>query len=84
MEEKLIGKVTHYFKKIGVAVLELSDEIKLGDTIHIKGHSTDFTQKVVSMQIEHKPIEVGRPGDNIAIKVDDVVKEHDLVFKVTE
>lgn len=84
MEEKLIGKVTHYFKKIGVAVLELSDEIRVGDTIHIKGHSTDFTQKVVSMQIEHKPIEVGRPGDNIAIKVDDVVKEHDLVFKVTE
>lgn len=84
MEEKLIGKVTHYFKKIGVAVLELSDEIKVGDTIHIKGHSTDFTQKVVSMQIEHKPIEVGRPGDNIALKVDDVVKEHDLVFKVIE
>ncbi len=84
MEEKLIGKITHYFKKIGVAVLELSDEIRVGDTIHIKGHSTDFTQKVVSMQIEHKPIEVGKPGDNIAIKVDDVVKEHDLVFKVTE
>lgn len=84
MEEKLIGKVTHYFKKIGVAVLELSDEIKVGDTIRIKGHSTDFTQKVVSMQIEHKPIEVGKPGDNIAIKVDDVVKEHDLVFKVME
>lgn len=84
MEEKLIGKVTHYFKKIGVAVLELSDEIRVGDTIHIKGHSTDFTQKVVSMQIEHKPIEIGKPGDNIAIKVDDVVKEHDLVFKVVE
>ncbi len=84
MEEKLIGKITHYFKKIGVAVLELSDEIRVGDTIHIKGHATDFTQKVVSMQIEHKPIEVGKPGDNIAIKVDDVVKEHDLVFKVIE
>jgi putative protease len=84
MEEKLIGKITHYFNRIGVAVLELSDEIRVGDTIHIKGHTTDFTQKVVSMQIEHKPIEVGKPGDNIAIKVDDVVKEHDLVFKVIE
>lgn len=84
MEEKLIGKVTHYFKKIGVAVLELFDEVKVGDTIHIKGHSTDFTQKVASMQIEHKPIETARPGENIAIKVDDVVKENDLVFKVTE
>lgn len=84
MEEKLIGKITHYFKKIGVAVLELSDEIRVGDIIHIKGHATDFTQKIVSMQIEHKPIEVGKPGDNIAIKVDDVVKEHDLVFKVIE
>jgi len=84
MEEKLIGKITHYFNRIGVAVLELSDEIRVGDTIHIKGHTTDFTQKIVSMQIEHKPIEVGKPGDNIAIKVDDVVKEHDLVFKVIE
>ncbi len=84
MEEKLVGKITHYFNRIGVAVLELSDEIRVGDTIHIKGHTTDFTQKIVSMQIEHKPIEVGKPGDNIAIKVDDVVKEHDLVFKVIE
>lgn len=84
MEEKLIGKITHYFNRIGVAVLELSDEIRVGDTIHIKGHTTDLTQKLISMQIEHKPIEVGKPGDNIAIKVDDVVKEHDLVFKVIE
>ncbi|MGQ9618427.1 MAG: hypothetical protein ACUVUG_05635 [Candidatus Aminicenantia bacterium] len=84
MEEKQIGIVTHYFNRIGVAVLQLSDELRVGDTIHIKGHSTDFTQKVISMQIEHKSVEMGKPGDNIALKVDDVVKEHDLVFKVIE
>ncbi len=84
MEEKQIGKVTHFFKKISVAVLELSEELKIGDTIHIKGHSTDLTQKVSSMQIEHKPVEIGKPGESVAIKVDDVVKEHDLVFKIIE
>ena len=52
--ENAIGHVTHYYKKINVAVLIIEDELKVGDTIHILGHTTDFAQKVISMQIEHK------------------------------
>ncbi|MEO0094686.1 MAG: hypothetical protein ABIL46_06455 [candidate division WOR-3 bacterium] len=81
--EKLIGKVTHYFNKIGVAVIELTeDELNVGDTIHIKGHTTDFQQVVNSMQIEHKPIEKAKKGESIGMKVDSVVHEKDQVYKI--
>lgn len=84
MEEE-IGKVTHYFSKINVGVLELTKgELRVGDTIHLKGHTTDFYQKVESMQIEHQPVESAKAGDSIGIKVESPVREHDLVFKVTE
>ncbi|UCG92416.1 MAG: hypothetical protein JSV97_01500 [candidate division WOR-3 bacterium] len=83
--EKLIGKVTHYFNKIGVGVVELTDgELKVGDTIHIKGHTSDFTQTVNSMQIEHEAIEKAKKGDSVGLKVDSVVHEHDEVYLVTE
>lgn len=83
--EKLVGKVTHYFNKIGVAVIEITDdEINIGDVIHIKGHTTDFQQTVNSMQIEHKPIEKAKKGDSIGLKVDSVVHENDKVYKVIE
>lgn len=81
--EKLIGKVTHYFNKIGVAVIEITeDELNVGDTIHIKGHTTDFQQVVNSMQIEHKPIEKAKKGESIGMKVDSVVHEKDQVYKI--
>ncbi|MEO0160736.1 MAG: hypothetical protein ABIL39_02645 [candidate division WOR-3 bacterium] len=81
--EKLIGRVTHYFNKIGVAVVEITDdELNVGDTIHIKGHTTDFQQVVNSMQIEHKPIEKAKKGESIGMKVDSVVHEKDLVYKI--
>ncbi len=83
-EKKLVGRVTHYFTKIGVAVVELVDELKLGDTISIEGTTTNFTQKVESMQIEHKPIESAKSGDVIGLKVKDRVREKDLVFKLVE
>ncbi len=84
MEEE-IGKVTHYFSKINVGVLELTKgELRVGDTIHLKGHTTDFYQKVESMQIEHQPVESAKAGDSLGIKVEGPVREHDLVFKVTE
>lgn len=83
--EKLIGVVTHYFNKIGVAVIEITDdELNIGDTIHIKGHTTDFKQVVNSIQIEHKPIEKAKKGESIGMKVDSVVHEKDQVFKVIE
>ena len=79
-----VGKVTHYFGKIGVAVLELSADLQVGDSIHILGHTTDFEQVVHSLQIEHKNVEsVGR-GDDVALKVAGVVRQGDTVYRVIE
>ena len=83
-EEKEIGKVTHYFGKINVAVVELSDELKIGEKIHIVGGTRDFTQMVNSMQIEHQPIKEAKKGDVIGLKVDQPVREGDKDFKVIE
>lgn len=82
-DEKKIGKVTHYFSKIGVGVMELSGELKVGDKIHIKGATTDFEQKVDSMQIEHENVEKAKKGQSIGLKVSEPVREHDKVYKVT-
>ena len=82
MEEMQVGKITHYFGKIGVAVVEItSGSIKVGDEIHIKGHSTDFKEKVTSMQIEHDKVQVAEPGQSIGLKVAEPVRAHDLVYK---
>lgn len=82
MEEKLIGKITHYFGKIDVAIVELSGDLKVGDRIHIKGNNTDFEQDVSSIQIEHENVEKAKKGDAIGIKVDDKVKESDEVYLI--
>ncbi len=82
MSDVEIGKVTHYFDHISVAVLALTAPLKVGDTIHILGHSTDFTQTVTSLQIEHKSIQSAEQGDDVAMKVDQQVHPHDKVFKV--
>ena len=82
MEE--VGKVTHYFNKIGVAAVVLSKPLKIGDKIKIKGKTTNFEQVVESMQIEHKPIEIARKGDVIGLKVKDRVREKDFVYKIIE
>ncbi len=76
---KVVGKVTHYFDKIGVAVLALKSPIAVGDVLKISGHDNEFTQTVTSMQLEHKPVEKAKPGQDIAIKVDQPVKEEDEV-----
>lgn len=84
MEEE-IGKITHYFSKINVGVLELTKgELHNGDTIHIKGHTSDFYQKVESMQLEHILVDKAKPGEPVGIKVESPVRENDIVFKVTE
>ena len=83
--EKLIGKVVHYFNKINVGIIEITDgELKVGDTVHIKGHTSDFTQQVGSIQIEHQAIEIAKKGDAVGIKVDGHVHEHDQVYLVTD
>jgi translation initiation factor IF-2 len=84
MEEE-IGKITHFFSKINVGVLELANgDLHIGDTIHIKGHTTDFYQKVESMQVEHAPVESADKGMQVGLKVESSVREGDQVFKVTE
>jgi translation elongation factor EF-Tu-like GTPase len=83
MEEgKLIGKVTHYFGKIGVAVIELEDTLRVGDTIRIVGGETDFTQTVESMEIEHKKVEEAKAGQAIGLKVNQKVREGYKVYKI--
>jgi hypothetical protein len=79
-----IGHVTHYFNKINVAVLSIKEELKVGNTIHIFGHTTDFTQKVTSIQIEHKNVNSVKPGDDFAIKVIEPVRNKDIVYKVID
>jgi putative protease len=81
-EGKLIGRVTHYFSKIGVAVIELSDTLKVGDTIRIVGGTTDFTQKVESMEIEHKKVEEAKKGDSVGLEVSQKVREGYKVYKI--
>jgi len=81
-EKKLIGKVTHYYTSIGVAVIELTDELSLGDEISIEGASTNFKQKVESMQIQHKNIKKAKAGDSIGLKVADRVRENDSVYRI--
>jgi translation elongation factor EF-1alpha len=84
MSDEPIGKVTHYFDRISVAVLQLTGTIRVGDTIHFHGHSTDFTQKIDSLQIEHQSVPEGNPGQEVALKVGQKVHPNDQVIKVTE
>jgi len=83
-EEKLIGKISHFFGNISVGIIELTDALKAGEKIHIKGSSTDFEQAVDSMQIEHQNVDNAKSGDAIGIKVAQKVKENDQVYKVLE
>ncbi|KPK95733.1 translation elongation factor-like protein [bacterium SM23_31] len=83
MNEQLIGEISHYWGNIEVAGIEITDgELRVGDEIHIKGITTDFTQKVDSMQIEMKNIEKAQKGDSIGLKVAEKVRENDKVYKV--
>lgn len=82
--EAEIGKVTHYYSHLNVAVLQLTDHLKAGETIHFLGHTTDFIQKVGSMEINHHHVVAVNPGDNVALKVIEPVREHDTIYRVTE
>ena len=82
-EGKLIGKITHYFSQIDVAVIELSDTLKVGDNIRIiGGEDTDFTQNVESMEMEHEKVETAKKGQAIGLKVGQKVREGYKVYKV--
>lgn len=83
-EERLeeIGKVAHYFTKIGVAVIDLTAPLSVGDRIAIRGVTTDIEQTVESMQIEHENVKKAKAGDSIGLKVKDRVREGDVVYKI--
>lgn len=78
-----MGKITHYYNKIGVAVIELTDTLRVGDTIKISGHGQDFTQVVDSMQVEHEQIKEAKKKQAVGLKIDQEVKEGDEVFRVS-
>lgn len=83
MAEHPVGIVTHYYSRLEVAGIELSSELNVGDTVHILGHTSDFTQRVASIQIEHETVDSAKAGDPIAIKVSERVRVHDQVLVVT-
>lgn len=84
MGEQLVGTVTHYFGKPKVAIVEISaGELHVGDTIRISGHSSDFTQEVGSMELEHAPVDSANVGDSVGIQVSERAREHDEVYRVT-
>ncbi len=83
MSETKIGTVTHYFTQLHVASVEIADgELHIGDTIHIKGHTSDFMQTVGSMELEHESVNVAKQGDDIAIAMDEYTRVHDTVYLV--
>jgi putative protease len=79
-----VGKVTHYYDRIGVAVLDLSGDLKVGDTVLILGRTTEFTQQVASMEIEHQKVQSVGPGMEVALRVVGPVRKGDAVYIVTE
>lgn len=81
MANKEIGKITHFFDKISVAVIKLSAPVKVGDEIDVRGATTSFSQKIDSMQIEHNSIKAAKKGDAIGLKVKEKVRAGDKVYK---
>ncbi len=77
-----VGRVNHFFDRIGVAVADLEGDLRIGDMVHFLGPHTDFRQQVTSMQIEHEPVSEVKAGQEVAIKVDQRVRRGDSVFKL--
>ena len=83
IKEKLIGKITHYFSNIEVAVIDIAAPLKEGDTIRVVGgESTDFKQKVASIQIDHKKVKSAKKGNSIGLKMKEKVHEGYKVYKI--
>ena len=83
--EEAVGVVTHYYSHLGVTVVQINKgALRTGDTIHFKGHSTDFTQQVESMEYEHQHVDQAAAGQSIGLKVTDHTREHDIVYRVKQ
>jgi len=84
MPEQLIGTVVHFFKGPSVAVVRITDgELAVGDRVRFHGHTTEFTEQVTSMEVNHQKVQQAKPGDEVAIQVADRARQHDQAFKVT-
>lgn len=81
-KEKEIGRVSSYFSHVGVAAIKLTGSLKVGDKVHVKGHTTDFEVPIGSIQIERKAVKSAKKGDHIGIKVSEKVRPNDKVFLV--
>jgi len=83
--EQEIGRIIHYFSKINVAVLEMIEgQLKTGDTIHIKGYTTELYQEVESMQVEYQPVDMAKKGEQVGLKVESAVRPNDKVFMISD
>ena len=82
--EAKVGQVTHYFSRISVAVLDLSNPLRVGDLINIVGDITDFQQAVTSMQVNYEDVEEGKPGQKVAVKVASRVRQGDVIYQSEE
>lgn len=81
---KRLGEVVHYFNKIKVAVAQLEGDLKVGDKVHFQGATTDFTQEVASMQVEHEEVTEGKAGEEVAIKVSKRVRKGDALLQPSD
>ncbi|MEK7549013.1 MAG: translation elongation factor-like protein [Patescibacteria group bacterium] len=82
MKQKPIGKITHYYGHLGVAIIKFNRNVKKGEEVHFKGTHTDFTQEIESIQYDHKDIEVAKKGQDVGIKVKEKVREGDEIYGV--
>jgi hypothetical protein len=83
MAEDHVGTITHYFSKPEVGVAKLTADIKIGDVLHFRGHTTDFEQEITSMQVDHAGVEGAAAGTEVAFKLDERVRKGDEVYRVT-
>jgi len=82
MEKKPIGKITHYYGHLGVAIVKFNCNVKKGEEVHFRGAHTDFTQEIESIQYDHEDIEVAKKGQDVGIKVKEKVREGDEIYSV--
>ncbi|UCF43995.1 MAG: translation elongation factor-like protein [Planctomycetota bacterium] len=84
MSEEIIGTVSDFFARPVVAAIELTAALKLGDKIHIKGHTTDLELDVESMQIDNAPVEEAKAGDSVGVKIPERARKGDTVYKIVD
>ncbi len=82
MTEELVGRITHYFSHIAVAAATLTGELKVGDRVRVKGHTTDFTGAIESLEIEHQRVDRAGAGDNVAFKVSEKARPGDQLSRL--